>query len=578
MEVKDYLLPLRKWWWLILATTLVAALSSFLAVRQQPAIYQSRTTLMIGRAIDDPNPTGAEFYLSQQLAQTYADIAQREPVRHETMAALGLSWLPEYAARAVPNTQLIEIAVTDTSPERAQAVANELGNQLIQLSPTGTRLEDQERQTFISQQLDNLETQIEQTQTEIQTRQDELGELFSARQIADTQNQIAALQAKLATLQVNYASLLANTRQGAINTLAVIEPATLPGTPIGPDRLLTIVTAAAIGVVLAAGAAYLLEYLDDTVKTPDDVKHLVNLPTLAGIAQIKMDEGSGGLVTARHPRSPVSEAYRLLRTGIQFATVDAPSRSLLITSANPTEGKSLTAANLAVVMAQAGYKVLLLDADLRRPTQHTIFPVSRDNGLTNLLLMLPPPAEPPPAEPAESMDNLTADMVDSRALFATALQSSGEPGLWVLPSGPIPPNPSELLGSSKMKAVLAELMSRFDILIVDSPPSLAVTDALVLSSLMDAVLLVVDAGTTRRTHLRQAVEKFREVSAHGQRAHLVGVALNRLTPRSDGYHYYYYARQSYYGENAGKIPAANGHTQSRGNGLLPTVEKDQEAH
>lgn len=570
MEVKDYLLPLRKWWWLILATTLVAALSSFLAVRQQPAIYQSRTTLMIGRAIDDPNPTGAEFYLSQQLAQTYADIAQREPVRHETMAALGLSWLPEYAARAVPNTQLIEIAVTDTSPERAQAVANELGNQLIQLSPTGTRLEDQERQTFINQQLDNLETQIEQTQTEIQTRQDELGELFSARQIADTQNQIAALQAKLATLQVNYASLLANTRQGAINTLAVIEPATLPGTPIGPDRLLTIATAAAIGMALAAGAAYLLEYLDDTVKTPDDIKQLVNLPTLAGIAQIKMDEGSDGLVTVRHPRSPVSEAYRLLRTGIQFATVDAPSRSLLVTSANPTEGKSLTAANLAVVMAQAGYKVLLLDADLRRPTQHTIFPVSRDNGLTNLLLMLPP------AEWVESTDNLTADMADSRALFAAALQSSGEPGLWVLPSGPIPPNPSELLGSSKMKAVLAELVGRFDILIVDSPPSLAVTDALVLSSFMDAVLLVVDAGTTRRTHLRQAVEKLREVSVRGQRARLVGVVLNRLTPRSDGYHYYYYARQNYYGENAGKIPAANGHAQSRGNGLLPTVKKDQE--
>ena len=557
MDVKDYLLPLRKWWWLMLATTLVAGLSSFLAVRQQPAIYQSRTTLMIGRAIDDPNPTGAEFYLSQQLAQTYADIAQREPVRNETMAALGLSWLPEYAARAVPNTQLIEIAVTDTSPERAQAVANELGNQLIQLSPTGTRLEDQERQSFINQQLDNLETQIEQTQTEVQARQDELGELFSARQIADTQNQIAALQAKLATLQVNYASLLANTRQGAINTLAVIEPATLPGTPIGPDRLLTVLTAAAIGFVLAAGAAYLLEYLDDTVKTPDDIKHLVNLPTLAGIAQIKMEEVDGGLVTARQPRSPVSEAYRLLRTGIQFATVDSPSRSLLITSANPTEGKSLTAANLAVVMAQAGYSVLLVDADLRRPTQHTIFPVSRENGLTNLLLM----------------PHLEDETAESRALFAAALQPSGESGLWVLPSGPIPPNPSELLGSSKMKAVLAQLMARFDVLIVDSPPSLAVTDALVLSGLLDAALLVVDAGTTRRTHLKQAVEKLREANIR-----LIGATLNRLTPHSDGYHYYY-ARQRYYEENAGKLlsPSPNGHAPQPGNGLLPAAaEKEEE--
>ena len=543
MNINDYLRPPRKWWWLLLAATLVAMLSSFLAVRRQPAIYQSRTTLMIGRTIDDPNPTGAEFYLSQQLAQTYADIAQREPVRTGAMAALGMSWLPEYAARAVPNTQLIEMAVTDTNPERARAVANELGNQLIRISPTGTRLEDQERQTFISEQLDNLESQIEGTQAEIQAKQDELGELFSARQIADTQSQIAALQAKLATLQVNYASLLANTRQGAINTLAVIEPATLPALPVGPNRLLTIATAAAIGFVLAAGAAYLLEYLDDTVKTPEDIKQLVDLPTLAGIAQIKADDPDRGLITVTQPRSPVSEAFRVLRTGIQFATVDAPSHCLLVTSANPTEGKSLTAANLAVVMAQAGYRVLLADADLRRPAQHTIFSLPQENGLTNLLL-LPEVGE---------------DTPEARAMFDAVLQPGGESGLWLLPSGPTPPNPSELLGSGKMRGVLARLLTRFDVIIFDSPPSLAVTDALVLSRLVDATLLVVDAGTTRRGHLKQAVEKLRAANVR-----LVGVTLNRLTPRSDAYNVYY-ARQSYYHEDAGKNgspPSLNGHTHT----------------
>ena len=227
MELKDYLRPLRKWWWLLLLSTLIAAVFSFLAVSRQPPIYQTRVTLMVGRAIDNPNPTGSDFWLTQQLANTYADIAKRDPVRQATMDALGLTWLPEYTVRVVPNTQLIEIAVTDTDPVRAQAVANELANQLIQQSPTSGGPEQQQRQAFIEQQLNELEKGIEETKAQIDSKQEELANMFSARQIADAKNQIQALQDKLNTLQANYASLLANTEKGAINTLTIIEPAAL---------------------------------------------------------------------------------------------------------------------------------------------------------------------------------------------------------------------------------------------------------------------------------------------------------------------------------------------------------------
>jgi non-specific protein-tyrosine kinase len=539
MDLQDYLKPLRKWWWLILASVVVATGSSFVAVQQQPDTFRSRVTLMIGQAIDNPNPTGLEFWLSQQLAQTYADIAKREPVQNATKEALGLTWLPEYDARPVPETQLFELTVLDTSPERARAVANELAVQLIRLSPTGSQQADVERQAFINHQLDELEVQIEDTQAEIEAKQAELGELFSARQIADTQAEINSLQQKRNTLQSNYADLLANTQRGAVNSLEIIESATLPTVPVGPNRLMTILTAAAIGFVLAAGAAYLLEYLDDTIKTPDDIKRVSDLPTLAGIARIKVEDGESPLVTQRQPRSPTSEAFRVLRTGVQFSNIDEQGGSLLVTSANPSEGKSVTAANLAVVMAQAGGSVLLVDADLRRPTQHKIFELSKNQGLTNVLLEM----------------DLADDGGKLHSLLQQMAQPTGTKGLSVLTSGPIPPNPSELLGSAKMKKLLATLGEHYDFVIVDSPPVLAVTDAVVLGTQADGALLVTDSGRTRRNQLKQSVDSLREVNAH-----LIGVTLNRLTPKSDGYYYYYYYRDSYYnrepsGDEAAGPPA-----------------------
>jgi capsular polysaccharide biosynthesis protein len=160
MDLKELLVPLLKWWWLIVVATLLAAFSSYRAVRQQPLVYEARTTLMIGRALDNPNPSNNEFWLSQQLAATYADLGKREAVRERTMAALGMTWLPEYRVRALPNTQLLEIVVVDTNPARAQSVANELANQLILRSPTASRPEEQDRQAFVNEELNDLEATI----------------------------------------------------------------------------------------------------------------------------------------------------------------------------------------------------------------------------------------------------------------------------------------------------------------------------------------------------------------------------------------------------------------------------------
>ena len=550
MEFKQYIDPLLKWWWLILGSTLVATLTSIYVVRQQPDLYQARSALMLGQAMNDPNPTSQDFFLAGELGQTYVNISNREPVRQATMDALGLTWLPGYTVSAVPNTQLLEIKVNDTSPERAMAVANELARQVVLSSPTSAQeQEEQERQAFIKSQLDEMQTQIEITKAEILAKDTELGEMISARQIADTQSQVAGLESKLRALQTNYIDLLYTTQQGAINSLTVFEEATVPSWPVGPNRLSTVVTAAAIGFVLGAAAAYLLEYLDDTVKTPADVEKLTSLPTLAGIAVIpRAGDEPYNLITLKQPRSPISEAYRGLRTAIMFTNVDKPTGTILITSPNPGEGKSTTAANLGVVMAQAGHRVLIVDADLRRPVQHKIFGLrGTQRGLTSVLLTM-------------IMDqNGSISAAEVFDLLEGVIHETGQQGLFLLTSGALPPNPAELVGSEKMGNLLQVLSEYFDVVVLDSPPVLAVTDSVVLGTRVDGAVLVTNSGKTRRNQLEQAVSRLREVNAN-----TMGVILNRLSAKTGGYYYtYYYSGSYYHDDSEADDGSSNGKRQRR---------------
>ena len=202
------------------------------------------------------------------------------------------------------------------------------------------------------------------------------------------------------------------------------------------------------------------------------------------------------LITLTNPRSPVSEAYRTLRTNLEFFSLDEPVRTLVVTSPGAKDGKSTVLANLAVALAQGGKRVILVDCDLRRPTQHTLFGLDNATGLTTMML----------DEAAQSKPPLRETSVD---------------GLRVLTAGPLPPNPAELLGSRRMKETLAALLKKADVLLFDAPPVLAVTDALVLAVRTDGVLLVVKAGGTTREHVQQAKERLERVNAR-----IVGAVLN----------------------------------------------------
>lgn len=211
-----------------------------------------------------------------------------------------------------------------------------------------------------------------------------------------------------------------------------------------------------------------------------------------------MTEKSSELITISEPRSPISEAYRTLRTNLDFASLDQALKTLVVTSAGVGEGKSTTLANLAVVSAQAGRKVILVGADLRRPRIHQIFGANNEVGLTTM-------------------------MMEDAALAAPPLQETAVEGLFVLPSGPLPPNPAELMGSRRMEDVIATLTERGDQVFFDTPPVVAVTDAAVLATKVDGVLLVVSAGQTRRENARTAVQRLEQINAR-----LVGTVLTNV--------------------------------------------------
>lgn len=538
MALEQYFAVVKKWWWLMVASTLVAAVSSYLSLSRVPRIYQATTTVMVGQSLQKTDPTYQDFAISQQLAQTYANMVSRQPVLTSAAEALSLPYVPwsgNVAARTVPGTQLMEISVRDTDPRRAQALADEIARQLILQSPTES-VEDRDRRTFVQNQLQNLEANIQAAEEEIVEEQARLDAANSARAIQQYQNNIAALQQKLGTYQSTYASLL-QTVQGGTNYLSIVEPAILPTQPISPQVMETVMLAAAIGLALAVGGAFLIEFLDDTIKTPEDVTRVSELPTLGAIARMGGKTYADKLIAVRHPRSPVAEAYRALRTNIQFTSVDRPLRTLLITSSSPVEGKSVSLANLALVMAQAGRSVILVDADLRRPSQHKIFGLSNHHGLSNALLT-------PQPDPAEYLNEL--DLASLAPLPAPAddgespiLQPAGIGDLQIITCGPLPPNPADLLSSERMLALIEALKERADVVLFDTPPVLAVTDAVMLSTRVDGVLLVNDVGRTRRAAAARAVERLRQVDAN-----LIGVVLNRLSPRRGGYytHQYYYEK------------------------------------
>ncbi len=534
MELRGYWNLFRRWAWLIILSTAAAAVAAYaFSIRQTP-IYRASTQLLVGQNAASTNLSAAyaDILMSERLTHTYAQILLSRPLLEQAAAAVGIDEIDSdsVSAQSVLDTQLIEVAVEHPVPALAAAIANALPQAFIAYNSAQQRERFQESKQALSTELTKLSEEIGAIEARSKgLPADEPQALLLQGQLAQYRNSYGNVLSQLESLRIAEAN--------AVDKISVVEPAVIPRLPVRPRVLMNTLLALIAGAVLGAGLAYLIEYLDDTVKLPEHIERLTGLSTLGIIASEKSSarrllrkRNSAGpkkpevinLVTLDKPRSPNAEAFRTVRTGIQFSSVDNSIRSLAVTSPGPSEGKSTIAANLATVMAQAGNKVVLIDADLRKPIQHKLWEMANTVGLTGLLLL---------EELPESLDD---------ALAPTQIEN-----LWVITSGLLPHNPSELLGSQKLQRLVERLLQDYHFLIFDSPPALAVTDPVVLSQSVDGVLLVVDAGATREVALVQTVQALTQVQAH-----VIGVVLNKFPVKHGGYYYYYY--HHYYEDEGSK--------------------------
>jgi polysaccharide biosynthesis transport protein len=352
-------------------------------------------------------------------------------------------------------------------------------------------------------------------------------------------------QASLSLYQQLYANLLSTYESVRLarlqNTpnLIQVEAAGVPGSPIQPRPMQSLLLGLAVGLIVMGSIAFVIEYMDDTLKTPADFDHVLHKPVLGFIADTDSprEDGKKWTLVAESPRSPTAEAFRTLRTNLEFAGVEKPLRTILITSPGPADGKTTVATNLAESMAQTGKRVVVVDADLRRPFVHRFLNLPNRFGLSDLF--------------REQMNIADASQswpdTDGRTDVTTNGQESGlsvgfSARLSAITSGALPPNPAELLGSKRMDQLLAELREVADVVIIDSPP-LLVSDAAVLSAKVDGVILVMQPGETSISEAQGVLAQLQRAEAH-----IVGVVLNRI-PRQRGYGSYYYYTPYYYADS-----------------------------
>lgn len=508
MELRHYLSVLRNWGWFLGLSVLLAAGCSLLASLAATPLYCATTTLMVGRATQNPDPDTAEILTGQQLAYTYAQLARLEPVLQGALESLGLAWdwqaLAERASiTVIQQTQLVEISVIDSDPQRARDLAGAIAQQLIRQSPAGYGAVEREQATFDQAQLAYLADQIAAAQADLGPVRQELEAANSARQVQDLQNRINLLETQISAWQNTYLQLLALTQDGEANALSVIADASTPTRPTSPDVGLNVLLASLGGTILAVGGIFLIEYLDDTLKAPAEISARFNAPMLAAIGEMPVSLAKG-VVPLCEPDRPAVEAFRVLRTNLEFCATGLSFQAILVTSPGQKAGKTTVAANLAMAAGQirpAG-RVLLVDANLRYPGLQRCLMLPNERGLSDVLLG-------------------QLDLVD-------ALQNWGEGGLQVLTAGRPSPDPAALLSPQNLAAALASMKQAAEVVILDGPP-LSVAEATMWAAQADGVLLVVRYGWTGQEQARQAGEQLRWAKAR-----LLGIVLNRAPAASAG--------------------------------------------
>ena len=491
MELRTYLAIILRRKWIIAIVTIIFTVFAAIASLLITPTYIAPTTVRVatyGGGIADSGR--ADINYSQLLMSTYSSILTSGSVKSEIKQELGLEKFPVLTVDLIPNTELMRIKGEATNAETARDIANTAARLLIEKSQELYSGSGQSTQEILREQVDQIKLELDEARREYDVLLADAPE--DEASITAASQSIALKERTYLTLLEQYESVRVNEALRS-NAVTIVEPAYAPRTPSNPRHGLNVVLGFLVGLVGGVGLAFVLDNLDTTLYTTQQIEAITKLPTVGKIPQTndKMK-----IIRVENEYQPEFEAFRRLRTNIFASDIDLSSHTLMVTSAERGEGKSTITANLAVSIAQSGRSVAVVDCDMRLPTLHEMFDHPNDRGLTNVLI-----------EDFKIED---------------ALQETAFPRLHLLTSGPTPPNPTELLGSVKMKAILNELKSKFDIVLLDTPALLSVTDAAVLVPMVDNIVLVVARTRSKKDSIHAVRQQLQYVNAK-----MVDVVVNR---------------------------------------------------
>jgi Mrp family chromosome partitioning ATPase/capsular polysaccharide biosynthesis protein len=542
MTFEQFWTMIVKRWKLIVICFVVVGLGAFIGSKLMTPRFQSSVLVQVAIKSSNNQADYNSLLASDQLVQTEAQLAISDPVLREVAShytGLTVQQLTaEVTSAAKTSTQLFEIDVLDSSPTRAAKLANDVANTLIKQQAQQTLQANVQSQQQLQQDLDSTQQQIDNTSSKIAGLQNKPG----------SQGQLVALRSQLGGLQQHYSqwqtalAQLELTQAQSGSFLHIVQPAQPALKAAQPNILFNTAGGLLAGLLLGFLLAVLFTQLDTHVRTAEDISALLGWSVLGTVWRSRSSDRQETINPQGHDSN--AESYRILRTNVGFSGIDAPLRTLMVTSAMPGDGKSTVAANLAIFMAKAGKNTLLVDADLRRPTQHQIFNLSTDKrGLSNAVLMYSMPAAASsavpsqfvvPTSPARSGGSLGVGQVG----LEQCIHSVGIPNLRVMPSGPLPPNPSELLDSKAMQRLQEALaLCGAEVIIFDTPPTRGLSDASIIAPQVDGVLVVVDINRASKKHLQEVKAVYTQAGAH-----VLGCIVNKQrTNRHDtSYSYYYY--------------------------------------
>ena len=518
MALRDYLAVMGRRRTTILLATLAVLATALLASFLQTPVYQSTARVLLRPSLS----VGSVQQQEPILVQTEIEVFRSESVENLVRERLGGS-APKVSVASVNQTAVVEVKAEDTKPAQAAATANAYVAAYTEFKRKQAGEAVTEASAEIQTQIDQLEAQLAKNDADLAALPscsvpnpprecDRRPGLIQDRDVLGAQ--ISPLRSRLNDLQIRASS--------TTNGPQVISTAFPGKDPIRPQPVRNALLGLLMGLTLGVALAFAFEHFDDSVKSKEDLERLArDLPVLGLIPTVASwkNRAQTRIVSQSDPTSSAAEAYRSLRTSIRFIGLDRSMRTIQITSPNASEGKTTTVANLAVALARAGERVVIVSCDLRRPRIHEFFGLPNDIGFMSVVL-----GEMP---------------------LSAALQNVvGEPRLQLLATGPIPANPSELLSSSRAAQVLTALRKEFSVVLIDCPPVLPVTDASVLSARVDGTLVVTSLGTTTGRQVSRSLELLRQVGAP-----LIGMVLNGVGAQgSYGYH-------TYYGQTVGGSPS-----------------------